>query len=195
MNIQTTADGSIATIYFVFNYADGTNSGYTHFINSGGSKTFVSDGAKTLTAISFIYSSETICTMRFILNRGSTVLPYTPYFREALPVPSDALDGWGQGVNAQCYNKLVLDPLEGVKKYRQVCAKRAYKDGDENLANAITDGTKETVYELATPVETNVSAYFTDDNLLRVEAGGTITAVNEFEQAVPFTIEYTVKGA
>ena len=129
------------------------------------------------------------------VNKGSTALPYSPYFRETLPIPGDALDGWGQGVNAQLYNKIVLDPLEGVKKYRQVCAKRAYEDGDENLANAITDGTKETVYELAAPVETDVSHLFTDDNLLPVEAGGTITAVNEYEQAVPFTIEYTVKGA
>ena len=155
---------------------------------------------------------KTIKSFRGNWNIGQTVLYYekcgvfkgyvanenfAPYFHETLSIPEAVqnLDGYGQGVNAQCYNKLVLDPLEGVKKYRQVCAKRAYKDGDENLANAITDGTKETVYELATPVETNVSAYFTDDNLLPVEAGGTITAVNEFEQAVPFTIEYTVKGA
>lgn len=134
-------------------------------------------------------------TFYAMLNQGSTALPYSPYFRETLPIPADALDGFGQGVNAQLYNKIVLDPLEGVKKYRQVCAKRAYEDGDENLANAITDGTKETVYELATPVETNVSAYFTDDNLLPVEAGGTITAANEFEHEVPFTVEYMIKGA
>lgn len=135
-------------------------------------------------------------TVHFMVSK-TPFTSFSPYFKNTFAIPEavQALDGWGQGVNAQCYNKLVIDPLEGVKKYRQVCAKRAYKDGDENLANAITDGTKETVYELATPVETNVSAYFTDDNLLPVEAGGTITAVNEFEQAVPFTIEYTVKGA
>lgn len=176
-----------------------TSSGEYSYVNAFG------DGALAITiprrAKATIYTQvikgSTCSNLVFkpMLNRGSTALPYTPYFRKTLPIPGDALDGWGQGVNAQLYNKIVLDPLEGVKKYRQVCAKRAYEDGDENLANAITDGTKETVYELATPVETDVSHLFTDDNLLPVEAGGTITAVNEYEQAVPFTIEYTVKGA
>ena len=134
-------------------------------------------------------------TFYAMLNQGSTALPYSPYLREALLIPGDALDGWGQGVNAQLYNKIVLDPLEGVKKYRQICAKRGYLAGDETRADVLTDGKNETVYILENPVETDVSAYFTDDNLLHVEAGGTITAVNEYEQAVPTSIEYTVKGA
>jgi hypothetical protein len=130
-----------------------------------------------------------------MLNRGSTALPYTLYFRETLPIPGDALDGWGQGVNAQCYNKLVIDPLEGVMKYRQICAKRGYLAGDETRVDVLTDGKNETVYILENPVETDISAYFTDDNLLRVVAGGTITAVNEFEHEVPFTVKYMIKGA
>lgn len=218
-------------------------------------------------------------TFYAMLNQGSTALPYSPYFRETLPIPGDALDGFGQGVNAQYYNKIVLDPLVGVKKYVKMVKKielngtesisaqnyaahftvqqfnisgpSDIKNGIDVLCNETTsgrnafagnaneigvssgyivigipkalltpygyvDGTSSTyvssfkaylkakydngtpitvAYAIATPTETDVSHLFTDDNLLPVEAGGTITAVNEYEQAVPFTIEYTVKGA
>lgn len=159
---------------------------------------FTSVAKKTINYIGVYYGNAGNLYIKggeLMINEGTKTKPYTPYFRKTLPIPGDALDGWGQGVNAQCYNKLVIDPLEGVKKYRQICAKRGYLAGDETRADVLTDGKNETVYILENPVETNVSAYFTDDNLLPVEAGGTITAVNEFEQAVPFTIEYTVKGA
>lgn len=192
------------------------------------------------------------------VNKGSTALPCSPYFRETLPIPGDALDGWGRGVNARCYNKLVIDPLEDVKKYVKavgkvdlgtltwtlnnqnvfqsttlgtigynlLCAKypfvgtvsgndAAYEKGDKTLSIYINDrrlyirddsytdaaafktamSGVMLLYELAAPTETDVSHLFTDDNLLPVEAGGTITAVNEYEQAVPFTVEYMIKGA
>lgn len=194
------------------------------------------------------------------VNKGSTALPYSPYFRETLPIPGDALDGFGQGVSKDYCNKIVLDPLEGVKKYVNK-AKTVVLDGATNKvwyvgetngkyyasftpSVAATSGTNfvsshltkkwadelgniyidnwgnftmfntdqsltsvakwnewlqsnniTICYELATPTETDVSHLFTDDNLLPVEAGGTITAVNEYEQAVPTSIEYTVKGA
>jgi hypothetical protein len=38
--------------------------------------------------------------------------------------------------------------------------------------------------------ETDISEYLTDDNYIEVEGGGTITAVNEHENAVPFNIAY-----
>lgn len=221
-------------------------------------------------------AGKTIKSFRGNWNIGQTVLYYekcgvfkgyvanenfAPYFRESLPIPGDALDGWGQGVNAQYCNKIVLDPLEGVKKY-VTSAKKVIFDGSDDetivlgqngennslfnisiengfdyspaIANidipykvtydtsdehwyisvdfftiVISNYKANTVAQLRTylnqnPItcvygiattETDVSAYFTDDNLLSVEAGGTITAVNEYEQAVPFTIEYTVKGA
>ena len=34
-------------------------------------------------------------------------------------------------------------------------------------------------YELATPIETNISQYLTDDNLIQVESGGTLTFENQ----------------
>ena len=206
-------------------------------------------------------------TFKPMLNKGETALPYSPYFRDTFPIPEAVqnLDGWGQGVNAQCYNKIVLDPAEGVKKF-ETNSKRVIFNGTETVLElnengtysnryciefsgsmtknadtilthydtdnnwAITDksyyatpyangakirivimdsaissladfsahiaeqyanGTPLTFeYALATPTETDVSAYFTDDNLLPVEAGGEVTAVNEYEQEVPFTIEY-----
>lgn len=195
-------------------------------------------------------------TLKPMVNRGTEALPYSPYFRESLPIPADALDGWGQGVNAQYCNKIVLDPLEGVKKYVKNVNKVVF-DGssDENWGFAVgrsyahivvprganiapfpdnyrgvgitwlvwdyrdtiqfgsstaplptfsteaefrawlAESPLEIVYGLNTSTETDVSHLFTDDNLLSVETGGTITAVNEYEQAVPTSIEYTVKGA
>lgn len=172
-----------------------SSSDYSNSVVNGSQKTFTYDGTSYLNLLFADFKANETAVVKIMLNRGATALPYSPYFRETLPIPADTLDGFGQGVNAQYYNKIVLDTLEGVKKYRQICAKRGYLAGDETRADVLTDGKNETVYILENPVETDVSAYFTDDNLLHVEAGGTITAVNEYEQAVPFSIEYTVKGA
>ena len=49
-------------------------------------------------------------------------------------------------------------------------------DRDTLLAK-IGDGV-DMYYELATPIETDISAYLTDDNLINVEAGGTLTFPN-----------------
>ncbi len=46
------------------------------------------------------------------------------------------------------------------------------------------------VYELAEPIVTDISDLITSDNLLKIQALGTITAENEDRQAVPFTVEY-----
>ena len=49
-------------------------------------------------------------------------------------------------------------------------------------------------YELATPIETDISAYLTDDNLINVEAGGTLTFPNsngdDYKIPVPVQLEY-----
>lgn len=49
------------------------------------------------------------------------------------------------------------------------------------------------VYELATPIVTDVSDILTSDNFIEVEGGGTITAVNENNLAVPSEIVYRIK--
>ena len=47
------------------------------------------------------------------------------------------------------------------------------------------------VYEIETPIETDISAYLTDEHI-EVEGDGTITAVNEYEYAVPTNISYLI---
>ena len=44
-------------------------------------------------------------------------------------------------------------------------------------------------YKRAKPVVTDVSAYFSEDNLMPVDGGGTITAVNEHSAAVPLPMK------
>ncbi len=66
------------------------------------------------------------------------------------------------------------------------------------LKNEYNNGTPLTViYSLSAShvVETDLSAYFGEDHFIEVEAGGTVTAVNEFGYDVPSVIEYTVKGS
>lgn len=52
----------------------------------------------------------------------------------------------------------------------------------------------EIVYPLAEPIVTDISDILTADNMLPVEGGGTITAVNENAFAVPTEITYQMKG-
>jgi hypothetical protein len=62
------------------------------------------------------------------------------------------------------------------------------------LAEQFKNGTPITFcYELAVPVVTDISEYIAaNDNLIEVEAGGTITAVNEHNFAAPSSIKYLV---
>ena len=48
-------------------------------------------------------------------------------------------------------------------------------------------------YELATPIVTDVSAYFSRDNFIEVEGGGVIIAQNENADAAPTAIKYQLK--
>lgn len=48
-------------------------------------------------------------------------------------------------------------------------------------------------YELAEPIITDISDILTDDNFIEVESGGTLEFVNEYQNAVPSTVKYTVK--
>ena len=50
------------------------------------------------------------------------------------------------------------------------------------------------VYALATPEVTDISDILSDDNFIRVEGGGTITAVNEFGLDAPTEIIYQKEG-
>jgi len=82
------------------------------------------------------------------------------------------------------------------KKFVQRVGSRAYQSGDESDTSVITDGTT-TYYALASATETDISEYFSDDNLLTVEAGGTVafTQDNDVESnlQIPNATEYAVQ--
>jgi hypothetical protein len=62
-------------------------------------------------------------TVNPMLNRGSTTIPYTPYFRNTLPIPEAArknLDGYGWGINADCYNYIDFEKKQFVKRVEYV---------------------------------------------------------------------------
>lgn len=216
-------------------------------ITSPRTYTFANDACLDMIHI-FVNGSGTVkAKFKYMINKGTTALPYSPYFRETLTMPADALDGFGQGVSKDYCNKIVLDPLDGVKKYVKmvgevdlgtlnwsieenryafstvvVARKNAsivyshlitgltniyvnnygnivvnFETGVYTSSSALKTALSGVIvaYELSNPTETDISPYFNDDNLLPVEAGGTVTAVNEYKQAVPFSIEYTVKRA
>lgn len=85
-----------------------------------------------------------------------------------------------------------------------ICLYPIYGGGDEEeildlwkeiLTYLYESGNPLTVYyKLAEPIVTDISAHFTEDNLIAVEGGGTITAVNEHNQAAPSTIVYQKRG-
>ena len=57
----------------------------------------------------------------------------------------------------------------------------------------LTDNEVYIVERLAEPIETDISAYLKEDNLIEVEGGGTITAVNEHGLATPSKIQFVSK--
>lgn len=58
----------------------------------------------------------------FQINKGATALPYTPYRSDTLPVPAavQALDGYGWGINADCYNYVDWEKKQFVKRVGRV---------------------------------------------------------------------------
>lgn len=252
-------------LYLVVSYTDGTNSGYTYGVangaDNGTQKIIVTESGKTVESMAFLFSDYADFNFsEAMLTEGDEVLPYVPYVRNTVNIPEavQALDGYGQGINKDYHNKIVLDPAEGVKKFVKtvgcvdmgslewtlnnanvfqsltlgkignylICSKYedagivagnadAYSKGDKTISmygidkriyvrdDEFTDTATfksamqgvMLIYVLYTPIETDISDYFGDDNLIGVESGGTITAVNEYKYDVPSVIEYTVKGS
>lgn len=133
---------------------------------------------------------ETI--VKLMLVRGETAMPFAPYHEKDTFVPpvideqgGERVEGWGLGISEDCYNYY---DFEG-NRYVQECRLREYREGDESNPDVVTDGT-ETVYKLDEPEITEMPP---TDNLIRVEAGGKITFVNEHQMAAPSTITYQIK--
>lgn len=248
---------------FAFYYSDGTqdilyapriDTDWTHY-------TFTSAVGKTVEQIGvhaaqyLIYNYIDIDT--FMLNEGATALPYVPYAKHTLPIPTEiqSLDGYGEGVNADCYNYIdfkkkqfvkrvkrvdmgtliwtydseysrhraaaISDAKVGVRKAQCLMAMYTAYSNSEPI-NSITDKAVYMsngdlyihdssypdansfqaamsgvilYYELATPEVTDISHILSDDNMIEVEGGGTITFENEGKFAVPSSITYMLKGA
>ena len=68
-----------------------------------------------------------------------------------------------------------------------------YTDGANNTTAFkayLDENPIEVIYPLATPEEIDISEYLPDDNFLEVEAGGIITAVNEYNYDAPTEISF-----
>jgi hypothetical protein len=116
-------------LYLRVYYTDGTNNGYTPIANSTDNnalKKVVTEKGKTVQRIVFQYAvSATIAIDDAMLNEGSTALPYTPFVRNTLPIPAEvqALDGYGWGINADCYNYIDWEKKQFVKRVEKVVFK------------------------------------------------------------------------
>ena len=177
-------------------------------------------------------------TVRFIVSKTPFV-SFSPYRRNTLPVPAavQALDGYGWGVNADCYNYIDWERKRFVKRVEKFVLQGTehwvisnsnmftskFDSASPDMSPSLSDGafdsrmlngnvkfvvytngayTVETwksylaenpmtvYYELAEPVITDISDLLTDDNLIRVEGGGTVTMVNEYGYDVPSEITY-----
>lgn len=94
----------------------------------------------------------------------------------------------GSAVNSMWYldNELIFitDGQQTVEEWKAHLAER-YASGNPLVV----------VYALAEPIVTDVTEYFTAMPFIEVEGGGTLTAVNEYEQAAPSTINYITETA
>ena len=169
---------------------------------------------------------------------------YSPYMEKALAIPAavQAIEGYGQGVNENCYNFIEWKPREGKKKFNKCvdCVDlgtlnwtgfggyfghtgREFKPSanvisalpspftnirvdiygalvvnfDEGILTSADDikaalSGVMLVYERATPDVTDISDILPDDNILKVEGGGTVTFENEGQNSVPSEIIYNL---
>lgn len=95
--------------------------GTTTYLTGNGSLTI--DTEQNVLIYWQIKASATVAdTIRPMLNNGSTALPYTPYRRNTIPVPAEvqALDGYGWGVNADCYNYIDWEKKQFVKRIKRL---------------------------------------------------------------------------
>ena len=95
-------------------------------------------------------------TIKPQLEFGSTATAYEPYEEHTYPLGSDELRGLlkVENGNLVAFGDVHNSDGTGIKYFEE----RAYVSGDENLPNAITDGTN-TVVALATPTPTTYTPF------------------------------------
>lgn len=67
-------------------------------------------------------SGDSSTWKNIMLHRGSTALPYTPYFKRTLEIPEavQALDGYGWGVSEDVYNYVDLEKKQFAKRVGKI---------------------------------------------------------------------------
>lgn len=247
---------------------DSTATGYA-FVTQGKLLSFVAPYDATFCTVRFGVrnTGESIKYSNIMINEGATAIHCTPYIETSLAIPEavQALDGYGLGINADCYNYINWETKTFVKrvgkvdmgtlswtlrndgnvlapyfyasvsrmfiKYKGNYSTTVYPvladryitvardinlfidkciavDGrygevleiqikDSAYTDAATFKAAMTgvmlYYELETPEVTDITDLITPDNFIKVEGGGTITAVNEHSKAVPTEITYMLK--
>ena len=115
----TGGDSTGSSLYYYQLYVDGTSK----IFNPNGSRTEQLSG--TVTKIVLFYKMGATfnnLTLKPMLNKGTTALPYTPYVEHSLAIPEavQAIDGYGLGVSAEYHNYidwLKKQFVQMVKKY------------------------------------------------------------------------------
>ena len=84
--------------------------------------------------------------------------------------------------------------LDGTGGAVRICNKQYTTE--ESFKAWLTANPLTIYYELATPIETDISAYLTDDNIINVESGGTLTFPNangdDYHIPVPSDVTYMI---
>ena len=179
---------------FIIKHTDGTTVvAYPTAYNVWKETTLTSASGKTVELINYDWGTTGIISRlkNIQLEKSATPTTYVPYFSIDTPIPSSiqVLTGYGWSAGT-VYNS--IDFVN--KKYVQRVASRPYESGDESDESVITDGTI-TYYELASPIETDLSAILSDDNFIEVEAGGTLTLhqQDDTQLSIPSTETYVIK--
>jgi hypothetical protein len=131
----------VQDLEFSQNFMD-TGSGYTGIAKKDKYYAFI--------RVSAGYTANNL-VFKPMLNRGSTVLPYSPYgtIVDTFPIPEavQSLDGYGRGVNADYYN--YIEWRNGRAYFVQNTYRKVF-DGTEHLVcNTVNSG----LYRYRTPIE------------------------------------------
>lgn len=72
-----------------------------------------------------------------MVKYGTASAPYAPYVKRTYPIPAEvqALDGWGEGISADCHNRIDWEK----KQYRQE-VRRIRLDGSEEWKRSVQEG-------------------------------------------------------
>ena len=93
------------------------------------------------------------------------------------------------------YDRKILNVISAHADYIQWTDEHMTADEMKAKLKAWYDEGKPLIaeYRLAEPIITDISEYLTDENIIEVEGGGTIRAINEYNQAAPTSITYLLK--